>query len=157
MDQAVDLWGNPILPPEERRGRPKHVPTEDSRLVVKVMAAVNKRHSEIAEALGISEPTLRKGYKAELAGGRAQIRAEVLFLMMREAKAGNVSAMNLILRQFDKADLDEAARSFDGAEPPRPRPSAQGKKEQAAEAAAMAGEGTDWGDDLVRGLSGKPN
>jgi hypothetical protein len=35
-----DIFGNPILPPEERRGRPKHQPTDDSRLVVKVMSAV---------------------------------------------------------------------------------------------------------------------
>ncbi|MFC3693112.1 hypothetical protein [Chenggangzhangella methanolivorans] len=146
-----DIFGNPIEQAGERRGRPKHKPTEQSRMVVQVMSAVNKRNGEIAEAIGISEPTLRKAYKSELHNGRAQIRAEVLFRMMEQVRAGNVSAMNLILRQFDQADVTEAARYFDGAEPPQPRQTQIGKKEAAAEAATTAGVGTDWGDDLHPG------
>lgn len=154
-----DIFGNPVEPPVERRGRPKHKPTDDSRLVVKVLVAANKRVSEIAEALAISEPTLRRAYKSELAHGRAQIRAEVMFRMMEQVKAGNVSAMAHILRQFDKADALDVQRDFDGAEPPVRREGAlrRGKKEQAAEDATTAGLGSDWGDDLTRGLSLRPN
>lgn len=139
-----DIFGNEVLPADERRGRPKHQPTENSRTVVSVLASMHKRVGEIAAALNISEPTLRKRYRHELDHGRDQIRAEVKFRLMEQVRGGNVSAMNLMLRELDRADLEEARRTFDGAEPPEP-----GKKEAAAAAALTAGAGTDWEGDLA--------
>lgn len=138
LDPEVDLdiFGYPVLPPTERRGRPRHVATSESRDVVALLAALDKTHAEICETLAISEPTLRKNYRAELSHGRAQIRAEVMFRAMEQVRAGNVSAMALVLRRLDAADLAALHRRVADHDRPAPAP---GKKEQQAEAARAAG------------------
>jgi predicted transcriptional regulator len=152
-----DLWGDPIPPPEERRGRPKHVPSETTRLRVRVLRAVRKTDREIAEAMGFSEPTLRKHYRRELDGALSQLRAELLVRLWKEVEAGNVSAMKEFRKELEKADLVEACRKFDGAEPPEPRKPKRGKKEEAMAAAETAGAGSEWGDDLHLGSNAKLN
>lgn len=133
MEQETDLWGDPVPPPSERRGRPSHVPTDEKRFRVKVLSAVNKSPAEIALAMGISEPTLRKYYLRELRGGLPQLRAEVLVAMTKKALDGNVSAMKAIIAETRHADLANPQH------PATPRPRRDpplGKKERADLAAA---------------------
>lgn len=140
MDQEFDLWGDPIPPRPERRGRPSHDATDEKRLRVKALASVNKTHGEIAHAMGISEPTLRRYYLRELKGGLAQLRAAVMVKLVEKALGGDVGAMKEFLRQTERADLARTPL------PPRaPRPSAPGKKELAERAAAEPDETTDIG------------
>ena len=47
--------------------RPPHVPTKVDRDTVSVMVAGGIGQADIARARGVSEPTLRKHYKEELA------------------------------------------------------------------------------------------
>lgn len=47
-------------------GRPPHEPTEETREIVVAMVARGDGHAEIAEAIGVSEPTLLKHYEEEL-------------------------------------------------------------------------------------------
>ena len=145
-----DIFGYPIVPPGERRGRPSHQPTKDSRLIVAVMVARYRRHDEIAAALNIDAKTLRKRYRHELDRGRDQVRAELDFQCMRKVQAGDVGAMRLMYQRLEQADLEQVRRDFDGATPPEPPPAPRpGKKELAQLAAEQAGEGTEWGEDLA--------
>ncbi len=157
MDQERDLWGDPVLPAEERRGRPKHLVTDETRFRVACLAMFRKTEREIAEAMGISGPTLRKYYRRELEGALAQMRAKLLVELCRKAYAGDGSAMKLAFKELEKSDMLEARRLFDGAEPPVAKGPRRGKKEEAAEAAENAGDGTDWADDLRIFPNGQAN
>lgn len=55
----------------------KHEPTEQTRANVKSMAGFGTPQSDIASNIGVSEPTLRKHYRAELDTGAAEANAMV--------------------------------------------------------------------------------
>ena len=147
MDVDFDLWGDPVPQRPEKRGRPTHVPTPEKRLRVSVLRALNQSHEEIAAAMGVSEPTLRKHYLPELKGGMAQKRAEALVLLYTEVQKGNVSAIKEFLRQVERSDLTPAA-----AKPTRaPK---LGKKAQAAIDAAMPDPTSSMGELMARRAGG---
>ena len=62
---TVDLFGEPV-PPKRAPGRPRHVPTGESRALVEQLRGEGGEQVEIAAALGVSLPTLRLNYAAEL-------------------------------------------------------------------------------------------
>ena len=65
-----DLFGGllpvPARPSAKPRGRPRHAPTQDLRDQVRTLKAAGLNHLEIAAAIGITAPTLRLNYPAEL-------------------------------------------------------------------------------------------
>jgi transcriptional regulator with XRE-family HTH domain len=128
VDQELDLWGDPIPPRQETRGRPNHVPTDEKRTRIKVLRALNKTDAEIAAAMGISQPTLRKYYFRELKGGLAQLRAAALVKLWEKAAEGNVAALKAFIAETRHADIDNPQH------PPQLRPRREpplGKKQQA--------------------------
>ncbi len=70
-----------------------HVPTDESRRMVKALAAVGIRHEDIAAKIEISADTLVKHYKRELDDGRVDANAAVAKSLYDQAKAGNTTAM----------------------------------------------------------------
>lgn len=96
---------------------------------------------DIAVRVGLSEPTLRKYYFRELGDGPAVAKALVLEALFEKAKSGNVSAVRLMLEQFDKG---ETAVPLQRA-PAAPKPEPIGKKAQADLDAETAHEDTGWG------------
>ena len=118
------------------------------------------KHEEIAEALGISAPTLRKHFDAELSRVAHTKRLEALVALQKSAKKGNVSAirayLNLVPTVTASADLPGEAASTpapgQAATPGEPKAVAAqlpaavllGKKEAAQAAAFTAQAGTDW-------------
>jgi hypothetical protein len=128
--EILDLWGDPIPPKPEKRGRPTHVVTEEKRLRVAVLRAYNLSQPEIAEAMGISVPTLRKNYLRELRDGMAQKRAEMLVQLYLEGKGGNVAAIKEFLKQTRDGDL-LAGHLASRAPQKKSKQAKLGKKEQA--------------------------
>ncbi|WP_085043850.1 hypothetical protein [Ensifer aridi] len=61
----------------------------------------------IAEAVGISEPTLRKHFSSELDRGTAKVRADLLMARYRSAMGGNVAAQNKMIEQVSAAQAQE--------------------------------------------------
>ena len=91
----------------------------------------------IAQAVGMSEPTLRRVYFVELADGSDLVRAELTQALLAEAKKGKVSALRLAFERLERGQAAvPVARSK--ASP------AKGKKELAQDAAETAHEGTTW-------------
>ena len=120
---------------KKARGRPEFVVTDEDREKVRVLKAGGMSNEAIAEAIGISEPTLRKHFSLDLEVGAAKVTADVLMARYRAAMGGNVSAQNKWL---------EAA----GAIPPKPRKAKEkpvGKKEAAQAEAETAHQSSDWG------------
>lgn len=137
---GVDLFGEEIREPEDGRGRPAHVATDENRNKVSVLRAAGFEVLEIAAKMGVSEKTLRKYYFPELEKGALEKRAELALKLYEVAMSGNVSA----LKAF--ADLLEKGQAL----PPPPKPEADdkpeklGKKKQAEADAVDAHEGTSW-------------
>lgn len=63
---GCDLFGMPMLPPVERRGRPAHQPTARQRRKVAQLHQAGVAQPIIAKAIGITVPTLVRHYPEEL-------------------------------------------------------------------------------------------
>lgn len=129
-------------------------PTKSQRDQAEIAAGGGMRHEELAEAFGISVPTLRKHFAKELSIGAHRRRVNVLESIYRAGCKGNAAAAKAYL-----ASVPEAAAP-DG-EPHRSAPEASkpleplGKKAQANEAAKTAQVGTGWADILPTGTGSR--
>jgi hypothetical protein len=151
VEPIFDLFGQPIPEGRGKRGRPEHVASVENRNKVSMLLALGWANPRIANALGISLPTLRKNYFHELRyreTARDRLEARRLEMAWKMAEGGNVGAFKEFGKLMDRNDQMLAERSF--TEQPTDNQAAPkvGKKEAAAQAAESAGEGSEWGDDL---------
>ncbi|MBY0422210.1 MAG: hypothetical protein K2Q06_07895 [Parvularculaceae bacterium] len=107
-----------------------------------LLAAVGKTRPQIAEALGLSQPTLRKHYfsresryQLKLADAPVRVTAKILLRLYEQAEAGNVSAIRLLWHRLDRAEERERANAL-ASPAPQPR---LGKKEAQSLAAREVG------------------
>ena len=110
------------------------------------MRATGATVEAIASRLGLSEPTLRKYYFRELRSGSELARQVLIEAMWKKALGGNVSAANYIRQEMARGDAEAFVNS---SLPAQSRATPTGKKEAAQLAATTAGQGTDWGNDLL--------
>lgn len=127
-------------------GRPAHKPTTASRREVEELVSCGMSEDDVARAIGLTTPTVRKHYADELLTGRARRRAEVIKLLYRNARKGNVSAQRKL---EDMTSLAGIARPREAKEP------ALGKKERAAAEARNPDQATSLGGLMMRRASGK--
>jgi len=160
MAQILDLFGDPVPANFGRRGRPQHIPTLENRNKVSMMLAKGWSNERIAGVLRCTLPTLRKHYFSELKYrevARDRLEMELDMMLMREAKAGNVAALREMDRRMEKNDIavghssfyTDQRRAVQSVENAAPKDEPVGKKRRAAQDAQRAGEGTDWGSDLI--------
>lgn len=62
----IDLLGDPIPPGWGRPGRPLHMATAKNLALIRERRALGQTQQQIAEALGITVPTLRRAYAEEV-------------------------------------------------------------------------------------------
>ncbi|MDB5582149.1 MAG: hypothetical protein JWR80_7325 [Bradyrhizobium sp.] len=105
-------------------GRPAFKPTAATRRKVEEWVSCGMSQDDCARALGISTPTLVKHFEEELANGVAKKRAEVIGMLYKAAKTGNVTAQKKLEEMSRVAGAAEAVK---GREKKEPEP---GKKEQ---------------------------
>lgn len=72
-------------PEINKGGRPPFEPTDEQRRIVNVMAAGGFQQLAIAQALGISDNTLRKYFAEELEAGGSKAHAMVVGNLYRQA------------------------------------------------------------------------
>ena len=70
----------------------EHIPSDDSRKLVRNLSAVGIRYVDIAHKLNIGDDTLVKHYKRELEDGRIDANAAIGQTLFQQAKEGNTSA-----------------------------------------------------------------
>lgn len=105
----VDLFGDPWTPPKDPRGRKRHKRIPQLAEKIAVLRAQGASQEEIADAVGLSVPTLTKYYLRELDEGPALAKAVLVQALWAKAvEGGNVSAMKAMLAQFDKGDAVRA-------------------------------------------------
>lgn len=144
-DMIFDLFGNPVHERREGRGRPEHVRSEEISHKISLLLAIGRDIKEVAEIVGLSQPTLRKHYFSELNAkrtAREQLIAKQLYRLNKLAEAGNVAAEKalfaLIERERNRAASERLAGPAPAARATAPR---LGKKEQAKAAALGITEG----------------
>jgi len=139
--EGTDLFGEPLRPVPDKRGRRKLRFPEQVYEKVEVLAAGGLSQDDIADAVGVSAPTLRKYFRPELGKAAARQRARVLGILATAAEGGNVSAAKAYLAEIDKHGAAAALRERERR--PAPTPGRKGKKEErqaAAEAVAQGGK-----------------
>lgn len=137
MSFDFDLLGDPIPEGFGKRGKPPHVVTDEKRKVVIQLAAFDYSVEEIAAALGITKPTLRKYYFFELKkkdDARLIVKAKALAHLMEQVEAGNVSAISKYLDRLDKHERRILAEQMASSKPEKK--GYVGKKQQAKDDAA---------------------
>lgn len=77
----------------KQAGRPSHEPTEETRKLVSMHAAIGTNHETIAAIIGIDDKTLRKHYREELDYAMAQANATVGNALFTKATMGDTAAM----------------------------------------------------------------
>ncbi len=70
----------------------EHIPSDESRKLVRSLSAVGIRYVDIAQKLDIGDDTLVKYYKKELEDGRIDANAAIGQTLFQQAKDGNTSA-----------------------------------------------------------------
>lgn len=122
--------------------RPEHKPTAATRRRVAISAGGGMPHEDIALALGITAPTLKKHYRDELSVGAATKRMDVLgALYVAATKKKNTSAAKAYLEHTPQP-AGQGAK--DEATPPAPKGRPSGKKAIAQQDATTAQAGTGW-------------
>ena len=121
------------------RGRPPHVPTDESRNIVESLSGFGIPQDEIAKLLGIDPKTLRLHYTGQIELGGIKATAKVaqnLFTMACKPTREGLQAAIFWLRV--RAGWSEYT-------PRSPVPEPLGKKATAEAEALTAGRGTAWG------------
>jgi hypothetical protein len=136
-----------------KRGPAPFRPTAAQRRDAMLLMAGGIGEAGIAAIFQLSVNCLRKHFAHELLHGRAQKRAENLRRLEAAAQGGAVTAMRVLHLVYDKAEAQELHDVSDDDERREraetavlERPS---KKALERRAALSAGEGTDWGTDLL--------
>lgn len=141
-DRYFDLLGDEVPPEHTGRGRPPHVVTHEKRLKVMLLLALEKTEDEVAAAIGISGPTLRKHYFRQLkvrGDARLRLDGEIMAALAREAAGGNVGALKALTAMLDKHDQVKLAKTVSNRQSAQPAPPPLGKKEKAKAAAGQVG------------------
>jgi hypothetical protein len=133
---GTDLFGDPVLPRKEGRGRPEHIWTRENSNKVLLAFARGLGVKEAATAIGLSVPTLRKVYFSECEKRQsARLRMDMTQLARLNAAAegGNIAAEKELAKQLEKMRMRDQAQAMAPAPPQRP-----GKVEKIGKKVAMA-------------------
>ena len=70
----------------------EHIPTDESKKLVRSLSAVGIKYVDIASKLEINDDTLVKHYKKDLEDGRTDANASIGQTLFQQAKNGNTAA-----------------------------------------------------------------
>lgn len=137
--------------PERRKpGRPRFVPTDKMRDQVEWRASVGWSIENCAAELGIAVNTFKQYFSRNHEIGKIRKRGDTIDMMVTSARAGNVSAIkSLAAMQIPQPGETNRPLDKDSSVLPAARAAKLGKKEIANIAAEQAGQGTEWGGDLI--------
>lgn len=97
-----DLFGNPVEPLRDRRGRPSFKKTKENQDFVAVRAAAGWTQENIASALGCDPKTLRANFSRELHGGALIIEGLCLDVLLQKVRSGHTPSVNALQARLDR-------------------------------------------------------
>ncbi len=142
LDRPRQMTGKP----KRGRGRPPFKPTAAQRLSCERMLASGDSQNTVARALGIDPDTLQKHFAEEIATGGARRRRQVVDAIFAGVGKGNAALIRRAEEMTRASSAQEGIRDPD--QPPPAVADRRGKKETRRDEAAIAGEGTEWSEDL---------
>lgn len=74
-------------------GRPRHAPTDESRKLVELAAAVGTPHHDIAKLIGTGTRQLLENYPEEVALGKIRANVKIGGTLYNAAIKGNITAL----------------------------------------------------------------
>lgn len=86
--------------------KPKHVPTDQNRRMVRMMVAGGIVYDDIAAALGVSRSSLKTHYKVELKSGGILANAMVVANLYRHATGDHPQAAVAAAKWWTQARMD---------------------------------------------------
>ena len=107
----TDLLGHPVPANKGQRARPQHAPTAENLEKAILLYATGRTDKEVAAALGITTPTLRKHYfsspelKRIRLSARMVVEGQALYALAKQVKEGKVAAIEKMLKLLDKSAL----------------------------------------------------
>ncbi len=124
-----------------RTGRPTFKATDKLKREVAELISCGMSRDDVALAIGCSTPTLEKYFPKEIQQGAAEKRAEVIGLLFKNARKGNVSAQKALeaMTRTSLAESEIRRREGSGSEGPAALARPLGKKEQQRQAAEKVG------------------
>ncbi len=131
MEPNFDLFGHPVRPGHGERGRPPYEPTDRDRNKVKLLLALSWANERVANALGISQATLKRYFRAELKvrdAMRDRLDARRIEIAMEQANEGNITALRELGAMIDRNDRLEIERKMGSKPDERPTVERLGKK-----------------------------
>jgi predicted transcriptional regulator len=145
--EGVDLFGEPLSPWKDPRGRKRHKRSMQVAETVAVLRATGQSAERIAALVGLSEPTLRKYYFRELDQGASLAQGVLDAAMWAKAKTGVAAAARYMRERFEAGEVAvPVARQRRSEIEDKPEKTEKLGKKAAAEAEAhIAHEGTEWG------------
>ena len=152
----TDLLGHPVPANKGAKARPQHAPTAENLEKAMLLYATGRTDAEVAAAIGITPPTLRRHYfsspelKRLRRAARMVVEGKVLHALAKAVEQGKTAAIDKMLKRLDKAALGVVAPVVKAAK------KAKGVKEQRREAAYDAGLGDKGWGDLI-GPDARPN
>jgi len=102
--QEVDLFGQPILPIRDRRGRKSFKKDKENQDFVCVRIAAGWSQKRIAEDMGIDEKTLRKHFSRELEFGTTFVDGVMLDVLMRRVREGHSPSIRQLRERLVQAN-----------------------------------------------------
>jgi heme exporter protein D len=138
----VDLFGCPVLVREAKRGRPEHQRTPGNAKRVSMLFAMGRDVADVALALGVSQPTLRKHYFSEVEQRKAmldRLEADQLAKLFDQSAGGSTAATKALLDRCDDARMARLAGLVAKGRRPDEVVAPKGKKEQRLDAARNVG------------------
>ena len=115
MSQVFDLFGDPVPDNHGGRGRPQHLPTTENRNKVTLLLALGWSNSRIANAIHITQPTLRKHYFSVIKFREAQrdrMDAAMASILWKQFQDGSVAAGKAFV-EFRRAQRSDGDRARD--------------------------------------------
>ena len=140
--QAVDLFGMPVVPLKDPRGRKRYAVSKENQQVVVTLRANGWTHERIAGFIGCDAKTLREYYSRELAFAGDYLEGMALQVLAKRAMEGHLPALRELLAKVQAENAPKAKVAAPAKVP------VKGKKDQQAEAAREAPQ--EWGDLLPR-------
>lgn len=119
---GLDLFGNPVMPLRDPRGRPSYAKTKENQMLVITLRSRGWSQAQVAAFMGCDEKTLRKHFSRELEHGALFMEGIAMQALVRKMQEGHVGATKEVL-----AITRAAVAPTPAAKPKAPAPI--GKKE----------------------------
>jgi AraC-like DNA-binding protein len=112
-----DMFGQPVMPIRDRRGRPSFKISVANQRVVVTRVAAGWKQAAIAAELGCDEKTLRKNFSRELENGLAMLEGMMLDLLFANAATGSNAAIKQMMVVIDVTRLRNEPKAISKGKP----------------------------------------